>query len=66
MGDAAYYQFAQVYAQEGRQDDALKSLERGWATRDAGLTFLQVDPLFAPLRKHPRFQQLVRRLDFPS
>ena len=66
MGDAAYYQFAQVFAQQARQEDALKALEKGWATRDAGLTFLQVDPMFAPLREHPRFQELVRRLDFPS
>jgi tetratricopeptide (TPR) repeat protein len=66
MGDAAYYQFAQVDAQRGRKEEAIAALEKGWATRDPGLTFLQVDPLFAPLRGHPRFQQLVRRLDFPS
>jgi serine/threonine-protein kinase len=66
MGDGAYYQYAEVYAQQGRHDQALAALERSWTIRDPGLTYLQIDPMFDPLRPDPRFQALVKRLDFPT
>jgi serine/threonine-protein kinase len=66
MGDGAYYQYAQVYAQQERTNEAIAALEKGWTKLDAGLTFLQVDPMLDPLRKDARFQALVDRLDFPT
>lgn len=65
MGDAGNYQYAQVYAQQGRKDDAIAALESAWRARDPGLAFLQVDWLFDPLRQVDGFKSIIRRLDFP-
>jgi serine/threonine-protein kinase len=66
MGDAAYFQYAQVFAQQGRIDDAIAALEAGWRKRDSGLAFLQIDRMLDPLRKDARFQAIMKRLDFPT
>jgi serine/threonine-protein kinase len=66
MGDGAHYQYAEVYAQQGRDDEAIAALERAWKARDPGLGFLQVDPMFDPLRKDRRFEAIVDRLEFPT
>ena len=66
MGDGAHFQYAQVYAQQGRPDEAIAALEAAWDMRDSGLNFLQVDAMMDPLRKDPRFQAIVKRLDFPT
>jgi serine/threonine-protein kinase len=65
-GDAAHYQYAEVYAQQGLKDQAIAALEDAWSTRDPGLGLLNIDPQLDPLRKDPRFEAIVRRLDFPS
>jgi hypothetical protein len=66
MGDGANYQYAGVYAQEDRKDDAMAALERAAAVLDSGLAFLQIDVMFDPLRSDSRFQALIRRLNFPN
>jgi TolB-like protein len=65
-GDAANFQYAEIYAQLGRKDDALEALDKAWIARDPGLTFTLVDPLLDPLRKEPRFIALFEKLDFPT
>jgi serine/threonine-protein kinase len=66
MGNGGNYQYAQVFAQQSRNDEAIAALQQAWAAADPGLTFLQIDPMFDPVRKDPRFQALIRRLDFPA
>lgn len=56
--DAAY-----VLAGLGEIDQALDLLERGADTRVGVLVFLKVEPMLDPLRSHPRFTALLRRLD---
>jgi hypothetical protein len=46
--------------------ETLEWLERAFADRACGLTMLQVDPRFDPLRQEPRFQEFVRRMAFPA
>lgn len=58
------YQQAQVLAQTDRADEALDTLERAYAVNDAGLVLLRYDPMFAGLRKEPRFVALLRRMGF--
>jgi TolB-like protein/Tfp pilus assembly protein PilF len=65
-GDAASYQYGQVYAQLGDRDAAFGALGRAWAIRDSGLINLKVDLLMEPLHGDARFGELVQRLNFPA
>jgi serine/threonine-protein kinase len=62
-GDAASYQFAQVYAQRGETERAFAALERGFKVNDPGLNTLAVDPLFDPIRSDQRFGEMTGRVD---
>jgi serine/threonine-protein kinase len=62
-GDAASYQFAEVYAQREEPARAFAALERGFKVNDPGLNTLAVDPLFDPIRSDPRFKEMKRRVD---
>ena len=55
------YELAKVQSALGETDAALQSLERAYEHRSHSIAFLAVDPQLAPLRSHPRFQQLLRR-----
>jgi len=53
---------AMGYAAMGDADRAFLSLERAFQARSAGLIYLQIEPGYLPLRKDPRFAELVRRI----
>ena len=59
------YEIALVYAGLGKKDDAFAWLEKSFAARDKGLTYLKIDPCLDPLRSDSRFQDLVRRVGLP-
>jgi tetratricopeptide (TPR) repeat protein len=65
-GDAAAYQYAEIYTQWGDRKAALEWLEKAMRLRDPGLVYLKTDPLMDPLRKEPRFQAIERELKFPE
>jgi serine/threonine protein kinase/tetratricopeptide (TPR) repeat protein len=50
------------YVGLGDKDAAFEWLERGYAERSQGLTFLKNDVIFDPLRSDPRFTSLLRRV----
>lgn len=56
---------ASIYASAGDTAQAIEWLERAYATRDTMLVLLLAQPDLAPLRKHPRFAVLARRLGVP-
>lgn len=58
--------FAQVFVALGENNQALTWLEKAYSARDPYLSRLRVEPAFDPLRSNPRFQDLIRRLRFPS
>ena len=64
LGDSALYQQAEVAAQWGERDTAMKLLTRAKALGDSGLIYLQTDPLLDPLRALPAFDALRRQLGF--
>jgi TolB-like protein/tetratricopeptide (TPR) repeat protein len=66
QGDAAAYQYATIYAQWGNRAKALEWLETALRLRDPGLENLKTDPLMDPLRQEPRFQAVMRELNFPA
>jgi serine/threonine-protein kinase len=59
---------ALVYAGLGQNDEAMRWLEKAYQARSAGLIFLalKVDPRWDSLRSDARFQDLLRRIGFPS
>lgn len=60
--DAAFYQYAEVYAQFGQKDQAIAALERAFVERDPGLGYMRGDPWLDPLRSDPRFKALDKKL----
>ncbi len=44
----------------------LASLEQGYKNRDQWMLYLKVDPHMDDLRSDPRFQDLLRRMNFPQ
>jgi TolB-like protein len=65
-GDAAAYQYAEIYAQWGDRKAALDWLEKAMRLRDPGLIYTKADPLMDPLRKEPRLQAVMQELMFPN
>ncbi len=57
--------FAYLFAGLGEKDQAFSYLEKAYEDRDYYLTLLQIKPRFDPLRSDPRFQDLLRRMNFP-
>lgn len=56
------YSFALIAHGLGHRDEALEQLERSYAAREVQLTFLAIDRRWDPLRPHPRFASIVRRM----
>jgi tetratricopeptide (TPR) repeat protein len=50
----------------GRSDEAFEALERSYEDRSTFMFHLKVSALFDPLRSDPRFQALLRRMNFPE
>ncbi|MGH3117815.1 MAG: tetratricopeptide repeat protein, partial [Gaiellales bacterium] len=58
--------FAVVHAGLGESGAAVDWLERAYADRDWLLCVLKTEPIFDPLRGDARFQDLLRRMNFPA
>jgi len=59
------YSIATLYAASGQEEKAMDLLERAYTQRDTKLLELKVDPRIDNLRSSPRFQALLRRMNFP-
>ncbi len=58
------YQIALVHAGLGDKDKAFEYLEKAFEERSTLLTYLKMDPRFDSLRGDPRYQAMLRRLNF--
>ena len=54
------------YAQLGRREDTLRSLENAVQERSPWLVFVQKEPAFDFLRAEPRFRSIVQRVGLPA
>jgi len=59
------YQIGYIYTALGDFDRAFAWLQKAYEEGSPGLVFLKVDPRVDPLRFDPRFQNLLRRMNFP-
>ncbi len=57
--------FVNAYLGLGSQEQAFAWLERAFREQSGTLQFIKVDPFFDPIRRDPRFADLVRRI-FPA
>lgn len=57
---------AAIYAGLGEMDRAFGWLEKAYGERSNYLVYLNLEPPFDPLRSDPRFQALLRRMNFPE
>jgi len=65
-GGLAAYWLAGAYAAAGDKAAALDWLEKAYQTNDPYLNLrLQQDAVLDPIRGEPRFQKIVRRMDYP-
>ena len=60
------YSIATLYAASGYEEKAMDLLERSYNQHDRDLFQLKVDPRLDNLRSSPRFQALLRRMNFPE
>jgi tetratricopeptide (TPR) repeat protein len=60
------YQCARIYARLGEKDQAFALLEQAYHDHAEDLLNLKTDPDFTGFRSDPRFQDLMRRMNFPK
>jgi TolB-like protein/Flp pilus assembly protein TadD len=60
------YGVGRIYAALGQTEEAFRWLETAYEQRGNWMVFLKVDPVFDDLRSDPRFQNLLRRMNFPQ
>jgi TolB-like protein/DNA-binding winged helix-turn-helix (wHTH) protein len=58
--------FAQAYLGVGEKNQALTWMERAYEEHDQGMVYIKAYPGWDALRSEPRFQALVRRMNFPQ
>ncbi len=57
---------ALIYIGLGDTNQAFHYLERAYNERSSAMIMLKTEPFFDPLRKDPRFEQLLSRMEFPK
>ena len=60
------YEIAFIYAALEEKDLAFEWPDKAYQQRDRGLICLKTDHCLDPLRSDPRFQDLLRRVNFPE
>jgi tetratricopeptide (TPR) repeat protein len=60
------YGLARVYTALEDKEEAIRSLQAAYEEHAMWMIFLKTDPHLDPLRPDPRFQDLLRRMNFPK
>jgi len=61
-GSDSPYQVAEVYGARGDADNAFMWLEKTFADRDPGLSYMKMDPNLQKIRSDPRWQPLLAKI----
>jgi len=61
-----HHNIARFYTRAGEYDEAIQWLERSYEEHEVEMVWLNVAPRWDPLRADRRFQDLVRRMNFPE
>jgi hypothetical protein len=56
---------AAIYAGLGENARAVDMLEKGYEVRANEMVYVKTEPFFEPLRSDPRFQELLRKMNYP-
>jgi tetratricopeptide (TPR) repeat protein len=59
-----FYGLGQVYVALGDKDRAIKSIAKEYDVHGGRINWLKVDPTLDPLRADPRFEELMRKMNF--
>jgi thioredoxin-like negative regulator of GroEL len=65
LGDSAALQYAEVYAQWGRTEEALKWLNTAMRLHDPGMAYLRASPFLDPIMQTADFKDIERQMNFP-
>ena len=60
----SFFWLATIYVVLGRYDNALEFFGKAFKTREVLMIFLYVDPIFDRIKPDPRFQELLRKMNF--
>jgi hypothetical protein len=60
------YDLSKLYLALSDREQSLQLLQKAFEARDPGMMDIKIDPELDPLRSEPRFQDLVRRMNFPE
>jgi serine/threonine-protein kinase len=60
------FEIGLVHIGLGHSDEAFQWLNRAYEERSDLVVYLRVDPRLDPVRSDPRFQEMVRRMNFPE
>jgi hypothetical protein len=60
------YYLVESYVDLGRDEEAITWLVKAAEFHDVEIVFIKVDPRFDRLYANPRFQDIVRSLNFPE
>src|SRR5947209_3486718 len=60
------FSIAEGYMRMGEKDKAFDWLEKAYEEHDSGLVSIGVEPMFDPVRRDPRFRDILRRMKLPS
>ena len=66
QGYVSGFVFAYAHLGLGEKDQALTWLERAYEDRDELMVYIKAEPTWDALRSEPRFQALLRRMNFPK
>ena len=65
-GYAIAYFIASIYATLGDKENAFIELEKSYSAHDFYMNRLKVDPYWDPLRTDPRFETMLKRMNYPD